>query len=754
LIDEVVPTSSFSRTAIARNVKELPELIEQHSQAVRRLEKHLARYLKDPNNLPARRPECKPSKDDPSYGSYPKDQKLDAIEYLTSRIKELEIEIKQVRMTVDNRNPLPYGFASYEVIDEAHSIAFAAKKKHPQGTTIVLAPRPNDIIWKNMPLNKAQRRTRRIVNNVWVTLLTLLWIAPNAMISIFLVNLANLGLVWPNFQKSLAAHTAWWSIVQGVASPAITSLVYLILPIIFRRLAIKAGDRTKTARERHVAGKLYTFFIFNFLFVFSIFSTMWTFVTSVVKQTSNGTDAWNAIKSADFARSLFISLCEISPFWITWLLQRNLGAAVDLAQLWTLVWSFCARKFSSPTPREMIELTAPPAFDYASYYNYFLFYTTVTLCYATLQPLVLPACALYFSLDVYLKKYLLLYIFITKTESGGMFWRMFYNRMVFAVILSNLVVFLAVWVHGDGGHMEAYAVIPLPFLMLAFKWYCKATFDDKIHYYMTKTGLKDPEASRSKIFDGKRDRLASRFGHPALYRPLITPMVHAKAHNILASVYGGRLTDSNVPGSGESGSLSGYSDTFALNPMQEGRPGQKAPGGVPGFEIVPDNRLDFEYYKGRQEFGDEHGGSGGIYGKAEDIIRTDTPGSSSAWGTDSRPGTPIMHSPRRDFTGASAVSYDAQGDIGVGGHNPVYGHRNDSEIALVHGAAAMPLATPPVIGASSRGRDDSPERRAPGFLGGGPQGYGGLPQHEEDADPMSYDYFRTRRQNPRFEQGL
>jgi hypothetical protein len=297
-------------------------------------------------------------------------------------------------------------------------------------------------------------------------------------------------------------------------------------------------------------------------------------------------------------------------------------------------------------------------------------------------------------------------------------------------------------------------VIPLPFLMLGFKWYCKTTFDDKIHYYMQSTGLKDPEASRSKIFDGKRDRLASRFGHPALYRPLITPMVHAKAQNILASIYGGRLTDSNIPGSGESASLSGYSDTFALNPMQEGRPGQKAPGGVPGIEIVPDNRLDFSYYKGRQEFGDEHGGSGVIYGRAEDIIRTDTPGSSSAWGTDSRPGTPVMHAQHRNFTGASAVPNDARGDIGIGGHNPLYGHRNDSETALVHGAAEMPLGTPAIIGEPSRARGESLERRPPGFLGGGPQGYGGLPQHEEDADPMSYDYFRTRRQNGGFGQGF
>jgi len=326
---------------------------------------------------------------------------------------------------------------------------------------------------------------------------------------------------------------------------------------------------------------------------------------------------------------------------------------------------------------------------------------------------------------------------------------MFFNRMVFAAILSNLVVFLAVWVHGDGGHMEAYLVIPLPFLMIGFKFYCKRAFDDKMHYYTIKNMLKDPEASRGNL-GAKKDRLASRFGHPALYRPLITPMVHQKAQYKLAAIYGGRLTDSNTPASGESTSISGYSDTYALDPMKTGQPGKKA-GGVPGFEMVPENRLDFAYFKGRAEFGEEHGGNGGIYGRAEDIVRSDTPGSQSAWSGDisrpGTPGTPTMEIKRKFTDRTMPVSYNAQGDIGVGGgHNPVYGHRNDSESNLVVGAASMAVATPGTATPPHHLRDDSQERRAPGFLGGGPQGYGGLPQAEEDPDPMAYDYFRSRRQ--------
>jgi len=798
IIDEVAPSSSFSRTAIARNVKILPELINEHDQAVRKLEKVLAKYLKDPQNLPAARPVCAPSKKDRSYTTYPKGQKVDAIEYLTQRIKDLEVEIKEVRQSVDKRNTMSYGFASYSEISEAHSIAYASKKKRPQGTTITLAPRPNDIIWDNMPLSAPTRSRRRFINNLWVILLTLLWVAPNAMIAIFLVNLSNLGLVWKDFQTSLAQSPGWWGFVQGVASPALTSGIYLLLPIVFRRLAIQAGDQTKSGRERHVTAKLYAFFIFNNLIIFSLFGAVWQFVVAVIDQTNRGVNGWQAFLDTNFGANLLIGLCNISPFWITWLLQRQLGVAIDLAQLWPLLWGFIMRKFSSPTPRELIELTAPPPFDYASYYNYFLFYSTVALCFAGIQPLVLPAVAIYFLIDVVLRKYLILYVFVTKTESGGMYWRVLFNRFVFGTILANLVTFLIVWVRGNADHMQAFAVVPLPFIMIGFKIYCSRVFDDKIRFYTTRNVQPShPEAGMGIAHKEnlRSDRLAARFGHPALYKPLITPMVHAKAQNILASVYSGRLTSGREAGSGDSTSVSGYSDTYALDPMHSGKPGKVKTSGasMPGFELVPESRLDFEYYKNRDEFGEEHGGGGDMFGTSRDIIRPGTPGSS--YGVDSRPGTPIGGlTGRRQFSPQTGTQAGVEGPgmtYGAGYNKPASpsppptaqysayrpgspalspglsdgpprrsnspyamgSGANDSSSNLVGFAAGMPVATPGRVRTpgSVGSRDQSLERhRAPGMLGGGPQGYGNLPQEDAtEHDPTSYDYFRGSRRNPR-----
>ncbi|KAI1825962.1 hypothetical protein F4861DRAFT_144762 [Xylaria intraflava] len=764
IIDSMAPQSSFSRTVIARNVRGIPGLIDQHDHTVRKLERVLAKYLKDPQNLPPERPLCFPSKRDPSYNTYPKGQKIDAIDYLTQRIRELELEVKEARNNLDKRSTFSYGFASYDDISEAHTIAYALRKKKPHGATVVLAPKPNDIIWDNMHLTPAVRSWRRLVVNLWILLLTFLWIAPNALIAIFISNLSNLGLVWHDFQTELAANTTFWAIVQGVISPAVTSLIYLILPIIFRRLSIRAGDRTKTGRDRHVIAKLYFFFVFNNLIVFSLFNTVWSFVLTVAHTTDSGKDVGSAILDSGFFETLLLSLCNLSAFWVTWLLQRNLGAAIDLAQLWPLIYSFFMRKLSSPTPREMIELTAPPTFDYTSYYNYFLFYSTVALCFGALQPLVLPAAALYFSIDVWLKKYLLLYIFVTKNESGGAVWRVVYNRFVFGAILANLVVFLAVFQRGDGTHYQAFAAVPLPFIMIIFKIYCSRTFDSKIKYYSTRPINKQPQTGALK--DPLRSsNLAARFGHPALYRNLITPMVHAKAQNILASVYRGRLSDGRTADSGDTASTSGYSDAYAMNPMNSAKPGKTA--GLPGFEIVPESRLDFEYYKNRAEFASEHGVEN-LYGRSNDVMRPGTPGSSIWEGSEPKsrsesPAPPVPHIPNlgpgRILSPASeayptgyysqppARSYSPSVDMNQP-RNPLYSIGNDSNSNLMGNAAPMPVANTPMI------RDRSAERpgRTPGsvgMLGGGPQGYGGLPQDEDMSspaqDPMQYNYFREAR---------
>ncbi|KAH9877499.1 hypothetical protein IAQ61_002866 [Plenodomus lingam] len=650
--DSLKTTPEVPRASIGRNVKDIPDLIEAHEEAVMKLETVLAKYLKNPNQLPPERPLCTPSKKDPEFTD--KTQKVDAIDYLTARIQRLESQIKLVRETIDKRDAMPYGFASYETIESAHSVAFVARNKHPKGTTVRLAPKPKDIIWKNLHLDPKRRRWRRLINNFWITLLTLLYFIPNALIAIFLSKLTNLGFVWPEFQIELVKHSKFWAIVQGLLAPALTSLFYYFLPIIFRRLSIKAGDTTKTSRERHVTAQLFAFFIFNNLFVFSLFSAAFTMIVMVVRMARDDhLPFMDILRGLDIFTKVMATLCEVSPFWVTWLVQRNLGAAIDLSQAVNLAWGSFSRKFLSPTPRELINLTAPPAFDYASYYNYFLFYSTVALCFAPLQPITLVVVAFYFSLDSWMKKYLLMYVFCTKNESGGAFWRVLFNRMLVGLFLSNCIVALLCVARGYGSKWTMLgAMIPLPVGLLAFKFYCKGAFDNSFKYYTQGDRAQGVEAPTPIDKESRRrDRVAVRFGHPALYQKLTVPMVHEKSKHLLAEVYRGRLD-------GDIGDTAAFSDTYTMKRMSKENPGKPAAAPAP-FEFVSEDNMDFENFKTRPEFSDEHGGDGSLYGSR--------PGTPSASSTIS--GHPsALHHPRgrRPSSRDShrSLAHD-EGDVGV-----------------------------------------------------------------------------------------
>ncbi|CAI7617910.1 unnamed protein product [Penicillium discolor] len=661
LTDQVNPTAALPRAAIGRNVRDLPRIIKEHEEVVRELESVLAKYLKNPDRLPAKRPTLRPPR---RQRNQLPGGKVDAIDYLSVRIRVLEEEIKHGRASIDRRNAMPYGFASWDNIEHAHAVAWNARRKRPEGTTIALAPRPSDIIWENLPLSKSARKWKRLVNFIWVTCLTLVWIVPNGLIAIFLSNLSNLGLVWPAFQTSLAGNPTVWAAVQGIASPALTSLVYLALPVIFRRLSIQGGSKTKTSRERHVLGHLYAFFVFNNLIVFSLFSAAWYFVSFVVDKTQNHEDAWQAILESRMYAKLVSALCTVSPFWVTYLLQRNLGAAIDLVQLVTMVWVWFAKTFLSPTPRQAIEWTAPPPFDYASYYNYFLFYATVAFCFATLQPIVLPVTALYFGVDAMLKKYLLMYVFVTKNESGGAFWRVLFNRLIFATILANVIIALVA--KSSGTWNMVFCVVPLPFLMIGFKIYCMRTFDSDCEFY-NRANLTDAEALGANTSDKKAsDRLNTKFGHPALYKPLLTPMVHAKAAAALKEIYQGRLDQGDMGGE--------YSD-IAMNPMLASQPGKSAEPAP--FEVVPENHLDFSYYKDRADFRDEFGG--GIYGRPEDLM------------------TERSHTPRSTMRGewspsSSRASSPAPSLPSIPPLHTHNGHEHSDPTGLVHPAFRVPLS--------------------------------------------------------------
>ncbi|KAK6512305.1 hypothetical protein TWF481_001195 [Arthrobotrys musiformis] len=645
------------KARIARDMKELPKLVREHEMTVRRLESVLAKYLKNPDRLPPNRPTMKPFKDDQkTKGS----EKIDAIEYLDERLKMLETRIKEVRASIDLKKPLPYGFVSFSTMQNAHTVAYAARSKRPEGTRIKLAPRPTDLLWHNLAKTKGERRWSRTWGWMLYCFFTVAWIVPNAFIATFLPNISLIGALWPAFQRSFIEYNSFWVFVQGFIAPLLTSLIFLVLPIIMRRISARQGDFTKTARERHTTTKLFSFFLFNNMIVFSIFGTVWSFVVTVIGDTdgtNNGVkkNAWQAIKDFRFATQTIASVFQVSRFWIMYLLQRNLGAVLDLIQFVTLFMRWYSRKFQSPTPREMIEWTAPQPMDFASYYNYFLFYATIAFTFAPIQPLVIPIACLYFSIDSFFRKYAFMYMFVTKTESGGMFWRVLINRVLFASSLGNIVTAGVVWINFNG-RTAVWALFPI-LIFIGFKIYCMRVFDNKLDFYTkvvdaeNSTTPNNGEISEAGQKKHREDRLSDRYGHPALTRKLLTPLVHEKAKHVLARVYSIRNNEedlySAVNGSFPFSQNTAGGTSMNMQQMQSDKPGLQAPPtGLEHYGFVQEHQLDYNNLAGRQRqefnyiFDSAAANAGGVQSRGgSPSLRPITPGAISALDS-SRPGTP------------------------------------------------------------------------------------------------------------------
>jgi hypothetical protein len=125
-------------------------------------------------------------------------------------------------------------------------------------------------------------------------------------------------------------------------------------------------------------------------------------------------------------------------------------------------------------------------------------------------------------------------------------------------------------------------------------------------------------------------------------------MVHEKSKHLLAEVYRGRLD-------GDLGDNAAFSDVYTMKRMSKEHPGKTATPSGP-FEFVAEKSLDFENYKDRPEFSDEHGGEGSVYGGASTIGRPDTP--SSAFG-DSQRGRSASRESARTLNGDAGMTYPA-----------------------------------------------------------------------------------------------
>ncbi|KAJ1306005.1 hypothetical protein OPQ81_010720 [Rhizoctonia solani] len=518
---------------IGRRVGRLPEMIEYHNQAVRDLEQVLVKYLKG-GKLGKKRPTI-------TIGGFLGfgGTKKDAIDFYSQRIANMERAVEEARAQIDTKKPENYGFASMAAVPYAHTVAQMLHRKHPKGTTVTLAPNPKDIIWSNLTKGEAALASSRTTG--WFLIAAVCFF--NTIPLLIISALANLAAIseYVGFLGTWADKSpTTFSLAAGILPPSISALFGFFFPIIMRKISEYQGAITHSRLDRAVVARYFAFLIISQFFIFSLLGVGFQIVKDIqfIIGKHQGITAILG-KLREVPERIQRTYVQQSSYWLTFFPMRGFLAIFDLAQLLSLVLVFLKTHLFGRTPREIREWTKPPEFDFAVYYSNILFMAAVGLMYAPLAPLVALAATIVFWLSSFVYKYQLMFVFVSKVESGGRLWNVVMNRLLVSVIFMNLIMTLTIGLQRGWSSYVWTSTLPPTVMTVLFKLWMRMTLDKQFRHYVPE----QDEIARSRIHkqDAKNGRLESRFGHPSLHTELFTPMVHSNMTHLLEQVYQGRM---------------------------------------------------------------------------------------------------------------------------------------------------------------------------------------------------------------------
>ncbi|KAJ3275369.1 hypothetical protein HDV01_000661 [Terramyces sp. JEL0728] len=448
---------------LGRDYLELSKLVAHHLELTKGFENVLVKYLKNPNDLPNKRPT---HKIDGFLGiGFLGGETVDSIDYYRTELLKVEKKIYTLRSLPDsNFKSDASGFVSFNSVKEAHSVAnslthfFSRNALYSSVTltpTVKLSPEFDDIIWDNVGLPPAIKRTRQLISYGLLAVMVLFWVALQSLVT----SLSSLSTWNADVATSInnSPYKGLIAVVQSLISPALLAALNFLLPIFLRIIATLQGVTSYSGVERSAMYKY---------FVFQVYQFMVNIGLKLMK------DLWDSILHPppgqefnitlnNFLKNFSGSFVSAGSFYINYVLAGYAFFGIQIIQAAPLILRYVKSKLLTFTPREEYEFNESPKFDYMPIYSYLQFSLLVGICYSLVAPLIVPFTALAFIIAYICMKYQFLYVYETKTETHGVWWPKVFNLICVCIGLFQLTTFGSLVIIGatvtgtDGGDGRA-----------------------------------------------------------------------------------------------------------------------------------------------------------------------------------------------------------------------------------------------------------------------------------------------------------
>lgn len=348
-------------------------------------------------------------------------EKLDSIDTLKNKIKEIDAEVKELQSCHTDEKTLNSIFIEFESQYQAQ-VALQTKAYH---APLYMSPayigiEPKDVVWMNLRLFWWERLMREYSAVVAIIALVILWAIPVAFVGMIsnITYLTN-KLHWLNFIYKLPKPLL--GLLTSMAPTIALSVLMMVLPIFIRGMAKLQGATSSQQVEYFTQQSYFAFQVIQVFLVTTLTSAATSTVTQIVEEPTSA------------MRLLAENLPKASNFFIAYIILQGMSiSSGSLAQIQPLAMFYALRMILDKTARKKWNRFV--SLGNVSWGTTFPVYTNlavIVFSYAIISPIILlfGACGFLLLYVAYL--YNLTYVWEESPDSRGIH----YPRAIFQTMV-------------------------------------------------------------------------------------------------------------------------------------------------------------------------------------------------------------------------------------------------------------------------------------------------------------------------------
>lgn len=302
----------------------------------------------------------------------------------------------------------------------------------PFSLQVQALPIPDDLIWSNAAMPKADRAQRALLGTVLYITFNMFFIFISSGLS-FLADLQNLqdniAFLKP-ILTDLGPRVR--SIIQGILTPLAFNIAILIAPYILLGILKGTGKTSRSDIQGSLMSNYAWFLFFQTSIIGAVFSSFFEIIL-----------IWQQDNLAGILERIRNSMPNASHFFANVILQRaSIGLMLVLIQPGVLAKKFA---FSALLPASYKTPRMRQAFRNPSdiipgiiFPEYIVFPFQITMTFLTVTPLSVLPGLLFYGIAAFVFKHQFVYSYAVPNESGGLYWRKLAVHLIAGILMNQI----------------------------------------------------------------------------------------------------------------------------------------------------------------------------------------------------------------------------------------------------------------------------------------------------------------------------